>query len=115
MNQPLALVIDDEPDICELLTLTLARMDVRTETAMNIADAKALLGIRPFDLCLLFPHHWAFLAMRRVFEMARPVGVKRHRPPVACDVIADHRHVRHPSCRRGKTAASLGWSRRRSS
>ncbi|MCH7830504.1 MAG: sigma-54-dependent Fis family transcriptional regulator [Proteobacteria bacterium] len=52
MNQPLALVIDDEPDICELLTLTLARMDVRTETAMNIADAKALLGIRPFDLCL---------------------------------------------------------------
>ena len=26
MNQPLALVIDDEPDICELLTLTLGRM-----------------------------------------------------------------------------------------
>ena len=33
MNQPLALVIDDEPDICELLTLTLARMDIQTETA----------------------------------------------------------------------------------
>ena len=33
MNQPLALVIDDEPDICELLALTLGRMDVQTGTA----------------------------------------------------------------------------------
>ena len=33
MKQPLALVIDDEPDICELLTLTLGRMDIHTETA----------------------------------------------------------------------------------
>jgi len=52
MNQPLALVIDDEPDICELLTLTLGRMDVRTETAMDVAGAKALLGKHDFDICL---------------------------------------------------------------
>jgi len=52
MNQPLALVIDDEPDICELLTLTLGRMDVRTETAMDVAGAKALLGQHDFDICL---------------------------------------------------------------
>ena len=52
MNQPLALVIDDEPDICELLTLTLGRMDVRTETAMDVAGAKALLGKHHFDICL---------------------------------------------------------------
>ena len=37
MTQPLALVIDDEPDICELLTLTLGRMDIRTQTAMDVA------------------------------------------------------------------------------
>lgn len=52
MNQPLALVIDDEPDICELLTLTLARMDIQTETAEDVASAKSLLESRSFDLCL---------------------------------------------------------------
>ena len=52
MNQPLALVIDDEPDICELLSLTLGRMDIRTETAMDVAGAKALLSERKFDICL---------------------------------------------------------------
>ena len=52
MNQPLALVIDDEPDICELLTLTLGRMDIRTETATDVAGAKALLGKHEFDICL---------------------------------------------------------------
>ncbi len=52
MNQPLALVIDDEPDICELLKLTLGRMDVRTESAADVAGAKALLGKHDFDICL---------------------------------------------------------------
>jgi two-component system response regulator PilR (NtrC family) len=52
MNQPLALVIDDEPDICELLALTLGRMDIRTATAKDIAGAKALLAEKDFDICL---------------------------------------------------------------
>ena len=52
MNQPLALVIDDEPDICELLTLTLGRMDVRAESAADVTSAKALLGKHQFDVCL---------------------------------------------------------------
>jgi len=52
MNQPLALVIDDEPDICELLTLTLGRMDIQTESAADVASAKALLGKHKFDICL---------------------------------------------------------------
>ncbi|MGA8203137.1 MAG: sigma-54 dependent transcriptional regulator [Woeseiaceae bacterium] len=52
MSQPLALVIDDEPDICELLTLTLGRMDIRTATASDVRSAKALLGEKRFDLCL---------------------------------------------------------------
>jgi two-component system response regulator PilR (NtrC family) len=52
MNQPLALVIDDEPDICELLTLTLGRMDIETETAEDVKSAKSLLESRTFDLCL---------------------------------------------------------------
>ena len=52
MNQPLALVIDDEPDICELLTLTLGRMDIRTESAADVGAAKKLLGEHEFDICL---------------------------------------------------------------
>ncbi len=52
MKQPLALVIDDEPDICELLTLTLGRMDVRSQAAGDVTSAKALLGKHQFDICL---------------------------------------------------------------
>lgn len=52
MKQALALVIDDEPDICELLTLTLGRMDIRTESASDVSGAKALLGKHAFDICL---------------------------------------------------------------
>ena len=52
MGQPLALVIDDEPDICELLSLTLGRMEIDTESASDVGGAKALLGERDFDLCL---------------------------------------------------------------
>jgi two-component system response regulator PilR (NtrC family) len=52
MTKPLALVIDDEPDICELLTLTLGRMDIRTDTAADVSGAKALLGANEYDLCL---------------------------------------------------------------
>jgi len=49
---PTALIIDDEPDICELLTLTLERMEIETCTAGDVAGAKGLLGEREFDLCL---------------------------------------------------------------
>jgi two-component system response regulator PilR (NtrC family) len=52
MNQPRALVIDDEPDICELLKLTLGRMEIDTETAEDVAGAKAALKSASFDLCL---------------------------------------------------------------
>jgi two-component system response regulator PilR (NtrC family) len=52
MGQPRALVIDDEPDICELLSLTLGRMDIDTESAGDVGGAKDLLGSQQFDLCL---------------------------------------------------------------
>ena len=52
MSRPLALVIDDEPDICELLDLTLGRMDIDTETANDVKSAKEKFANRKFDLCL---------------------------------------------------------------
>ena len=51
MSEHRALVVDDEPDIRELLAITLARMDVACTSAADIAAAQALLGQR-FDLCL---------------------------------------------------------------
>ncbi len=52
MSQATALVIDDEPDICELLTLTLGRMNINTVSAADVGGAKALLAEQAFDLCL---------------------------------------------------------------
>ncbi|MCZ6500820.1 MAG: sigma-54 dependent transcriptional regulator [Gammaproteobacteria bacterium] len=51
MSQPTALVIDDEPDIRELLSLTLQQMDIQTRTAADLAEARALLMKKQFDLC----------------------------------------------------------------
>ena len=52
MRKPLVLIVDDEPDIRELLEITLNRMDIQTCCAENIEGAKALLQQNPFDLCL---------------------------------------------------------------
>ncbi len=52
MGKPLALVIDDEPDICELLSLTLQRMDIDTAVAGDVKSAKAQLSRKRFDICL---------------------------------------------------------------
>ncbi len=52
MGRPQALIIDDEPDICELLAVTLGRMDIETESAGDVASAKRLLKSRTFDICL---------------------------------------------------------------
>jgi len=52
MSKPLALVIDDEPDIRELLSMTLGRMNIETEVAPDVAGAKHKLGGRKFDICL---------------------------------------------------------------
>lgn len=48
----IALIVDDEPDIRELLDITLSRMNIDTLSAENIAQAKELLSKHHFDLCL---------------------------------------------------------------
>ncbi len=52
MNQPVVLIVDDEPDILELLALTLERMDILCYSAENLAGAKRLLKKHTFNLCL---------------------------------------------------------------
>ncbi|HEY2809353.1 MAG TPA: sigma-54 dependent transcriptional regulator [Steroidobacteraceae bacterium] len=51
-DQAMVLVVDDEPDLLELVSLTLSRMGQRTRTAPDIAAAKKLLKSEHFDLCL---------------------------------------------------------------
>jgi len=46
------LVVDDEPDIRELLELTLLRMGLDVVSAGSIAEAKEQLKAARFDLCL---------------------------------------------------------------
>jgi two-component system response regulator PilR (NtrC family) len=52
MTQATALIIDDEPDIRELLEITLSRMQVSTRAAANVAEALQALSEQHFDLCL---------------------------------------------------------------
>jgi two-component system response regulator PilR (NtrC family) len=52
MNKKQVLVIDDEPDIRELLELTLGRMNLETRAAANLDEARHLLQDFRFDLCL---------------------------------------------------------------
>lgn len=83
-DQPLALIVDDEPAICELLQLTLERMDVNAMTAETLAQARAVLQSRPVDLCLT--------------DMQMPDGsglelvtyIQQHMAQVPCAVITAH-------------------------
>ncbi|HVY66045.1 MAG TPA: sigma-54 dependent transcriptional regulator [Gammaproteobacteria bacterium] len=50
--KPIALVVDDEPHIRELLSITLERMDISTRTCADVTGAKQTLLEQPFDLCL---------------------------------------------------------------
>ncbi|MCW8929225.1 MAG: sigma-54 dependent transcriptional regulator [Gammaproteobacteria bacterium] len=48
----LALIVDDEPDICELLELTLNRMDIDTLSAGDLQTAYKLLNENKISICL---------------------------------------------------------------
>ncbi|BCU06789.1 sigma-54-dependent transcriptional regulator [Allochromatium tepidum] len=52
MPKPLALVVDDEADILDLIRITLGRMDVSAVTALTVAEAKLQLERHRPDLCL---------------------------------------------------------------
>jgi two-component system response regulator PilR (NtrC family) len=48
----LALIVDDEPDILQLLGITLSRMNIDTQKAENLSQARQLLTQYKFDVCL---------------------------------------------------------------
>ena len=46
MANPRALIVDDEPDLCELLSLTLAGMGVDSSAVHDLASARRELQSR---------------------------------------------------------------------
>jgi len=84
MSRPLTLIVDDEPDICELLGLTLERMEVDSRAAHDLRQARQLLGNHRFDLCLT--------------DMRLPDGdgidlvryIQQHHPDLPTAVITAH-------------------------
>src|SRR5271156_1985314 len=52
MAKSTVLIVDDEPDLVELVGLTLARMNLQTASAANLAQAREKLAAQRFDLCL---------------------------------------------------------------
>ncbi|HTL19934.1 MAG TPA: sigma-54 dependent transcriptional regulator [Steroidobacteraceae bacterium] len=85
--QPVVLVVDDEPDLLELVSLTLGRMSLRTRTAGDLDAARRLLKAERFDLCLT--------------DMRLPDGdgldlvawIQEHRASVPVAVITAHGNV----------------------
>jgi two-component system response regulator PilR (NtrC family) len=50
--KPTVLIVDDEPDLLELVSLTLSRMNLQARTAADVTSARRLLKSERFDLCL---------------------------------------------------------------
>lgn len=84
MAQKQVLIIDDEPDIRELLEITLGRMQIDTHSAANVNQAKQLLAQHTYDLCLT--------------DMRLPDGngleivefIQQHQPQLPVAVITAH-------------------------
>lgn len=84
MSNPLALIVDDEPDIRELLELTLTRMGIDTKAAVNLAEARSILKKQNFDLCLTDMR----LPDGNGIDLVREIGKEYPQLPIA--VITAH-------------------------
>jgi two-component system response regulator PilR (NtrC family) len=84
MAQKLALIVDDEPDIRELLEITLGRMGITTFSAADITSAKLLLTEREYDFCLTDMH----LPDGNGIELI--AHIQNHHPHLPSAVITAH-------------------------
>ena len=84
MSKNQILIVDDEPDIRELLELTLGRMNLETRSAQNIKEAHHLLEQFKFDLCLTDMR----LPDGNGIDLVRYIQEKH--PQLPCAVITAH-------------------------
>ncbi|MDP2785119.1 MAG: sigma-54 dependent transcriptional regulator [Sulfurimicrobium sp.] len=80
----LALIVDDEADILELLELTLLKMGLEVERASTVKDALKLVQEKEFDLCLTDMR----LSDGEGLELVRYIGA--HCPDLPVAVITAH-------------------------
>ena len=85
--KPLCLIIDDEPDILELLEMTLSPMDIHCYTAATVEQAQKYLESKEFDLCLTDMR----LPDGNGLDIVRNIGQNYPQTPVA--VITAHGNV----------------------
>lgn len=78
------LVVDDEPDIRELLDLTLAKMGLDADCAGSLAEARQFLAANKYHLCLTDMR----LPDGAGLELVGEIGTAQHDLPVA--VITAH-------------------------
>ncbi|MFI4895195.1 MAG: sigma-54-dependent transcriptional regulator [Steroidobacterales bacterium] len=84
---PTVLIVDDEPDLIELVSLTLGRMNLATASALDLAGARSQLAAQRFGLCLT--------------DMRLPDGdgldlvayIQEHHPELPVAVITAHGNV----------------------
>jgi two-component system response regulator PilR (NtrC family) len=84
MTQHLALIVDDEPDILELLEITLLRMGIESVPATDLQGARQALARHSFDLCLTDMR----LPDGEGLELIRQIAAQQPQLPVA--VITAH-------------------------
>ena len=78
MTKPTVLIVDDEPDLLELVSLTLSRMSMETRTASDVGSAQKLLKTGHFDLCLTdmrLPDGDGLDLIRKLEEKARSARI----------------------------------------
>lgn len=105
-KQPAALIVDDEPDIRELLDITLTGMNISTHLAATLGEAKHLLATRQPDFCLTDMRLPDGSGLELVEEISRqdtqiPVAV------ITAFVISTHSYNRATS---GKTSTTASMS-----
>lgn len=86
-SRPLALIVDDEPDILELLELTLEPMSIACRKASSFAEACEQLQQHAFDLCLTDMR----LAEGDGIQLVKLIG--QHYPATPVAVITAHGSV----------------------
>jgi two-component system response regulator PilR (NtrC family) len=82
-RQPIALVVDDEADLRELLSLTLVRLGLDVDSAESLARARELLGQKRYNLALTDMR----LPDGTGLELVREVAQGKYRDPIPIAVI----------------------------
>ncbi len=87
LKKPLALIVDDEEDICELIVLSFETIDVDCVTAHSVSDAIVALQQHPIDICitdLRLPGEDGFVLLQYM---------QQHYPHVPVAMITAHGNV----------------------